>query len=339
MKKTTKRKSIALGCQGGGAHGAFTWGVLDKILQDGRIDIEGASGTSSGGMNCLALAQGLIEGGKEGARKKLYEYWKTVGQKSKQIGMAPTPLDKYMRGHGIGFNPLFMTLKNIKKNFSPYEWNPTNHNPLSDIVKEVFNFKTISKNESCKVFLCATNVRTAKSKIFTGKEITHEAALASACLPQLFHTVRIKGEDYWDGGYSRNPAIFPLIQECKTPDVVVILLAPHNRDTTPKNVDDIRWRLQELSTINAVMDELRSIKRIRDLIDEGAIVQGKVKKVNMHIIENPKVFEDLDQTSALNADWDFFQHLFKKGRDTAEQWLDEKFDSIGVKSSIDLSSF
>jgi len=207
-QNSSKNKVISIGMQGGGAHGAFTWGVLDYLLEDGRLDIEGVSGTSAGGMNCLAIAQGMAEGGKEGARKSLFRYWKILSEKSKKIGMVPTPFDKFKGGYGISTNPLFALMGQISKNLSPYEWNPQNKNMLEDLVKELFNFKKISTYEDLKVFLCATNVRTSKLKIFSGKEISAESVLATACLPTMFQAVNIEGDDYWDGGFIGNPAIF-----------------------------------------------------------------------------------------------------------------------------------
>lgn len=333
---TSKQKSIAIGMQGGGSHGAFTWGVLDYLLEDGRLNIQGASGTSAGGMNCLALAQGLAEGGKEGARKSLHRYWRVLSEKSKKIGMTPTPLDNFIGGHGINMNPLFSVMGQLKKNFSPYEWNPKNQNMLADLVKELFNFKTISSYEAFKVFLCATNVRTSKLKIFSGKEITPEAVLASACLPTLFQAVNIEGEDYWDGGFIGNPAIFPLIYNCETPDILVILLTPQYRHNTPKTLNEIHGRMTELSLINTLTREMRAIQFVGNLIDSGVADKTKIKKVNMHLIENTQVFSDLDHTSALNSDWDFLRFLFEKGRETAEKWMKKNYSGIGERSTADL---
>jgi NTE family protein len=335
----SKNKKIAIGMQGGGAHGAFTWGVLDYLLEDGRLDIEGVSGTSAGGMNCLALCQGMAEGGKEGARKSLFRYWKILSEKSKKAGLMPTPLDKFKGGYGISTNPLFSLMGLIKKNMSPYEWNPKNQNMLQDLIKELFNFKKIATYEDLKVFLCATNVRTSKLKIFSGNEITEEAVLATACLPTLFQAVNIDGDDYWDGGFIGNPAIFPLIYNCKTPDIVVLLLTPQYRHNTPKTVDEIHWRMTELSLINTLSREMRAISFVTKLIDDGIADKTKIKKVNMHLIENPQVFADLDHTSAMNSSWDFFQFLFEKGRETAENWMGKNFDNIGVCSTADLSEF
>ena len=331
-----EKKRVAIACQGGGSHGAFTWGVLDYLLEDGRIDIEGASGTSAGGMNCLALCQGMVDGGKEGARKSLHDYWKTLSEYSKKAGMAPTPMDRLKGGYGVT-NPVFSALNNISKKFSPYEWNPKNKNMLADLVKEFFDFNKISTYDDLKVFLCATNVRISKLKIFTGEELTPAAALASACLPSLFQAVTIDGEDYWDGGFIGNPAIFPLIYNCKTSDIIVILLTPQYRDKTPKTLKDIHWRRTELSLVNTLMREMRAIQFISKLIDDGVADKTKIKRINMHVIENPEVFVDLDHTSALNTDWDFFNHLFEKGRETAEKWVKKNINDVGVKSTVELA--
>lgn len=336
-KNAPKKKKISIGLQGGGSHGAFTWGVLDCLLEDGRIDIEGVSGTSAGGMNCLALCQGMAEGGNEGARKTLHRYWKAVSEKSGQIGIVPTPMDKYIGKYGISTNPLFMMMGMISKNLSPYQWNPQNKNMLEDLIGEIFNFKKIAAYKDLKVFLCATNVRTSKLKIFTGAEITSQAVLATACLPSLFQAINIEGEDYWDGGFIGNPAIFPLIYDCETPDIMVILLTPQYRPSTPKTLDEIHWRMTELSLINTLTREMRAIHFISHLIDEGIADKTRIRKINMHVVQNPDVFIDLDHTSALNSDWDFLMHLFEKGRETGKQWLETNFDNISVKSTADLS--
>lgn len=334
--ETNSPKKIAIGLQGGGSHGAFTWGVLDYFLEDGRIDIEGVSGTSAGGMNCLALSQGMAEGGKEGARKGLYRYWKILSEKSKQMGMSPTVLDKMKGGHGISFNPIITMMGPLMKNLSPYQWNPKNKNMLEELVKELFNFNKIQSNEDLKVFLCATNVRTSKLRIFSGKEITPEAVLASACLPSLFQAVNIEGEDYWDGGFIGNPAIFPLIYNCTTPDIMVILLTPQYRYNTPKTVDEIHWRMTEMSLINTLTREMRAISFVTSLIDEGIADATKIKRINMHIVEDTQVFADLDHSSALNSDWDFLMHLFHEGRKTGQKWLEKNYEHIGVKTTTDL---
>lgn len=335
-KRIKGNKKIALGLQGGGAHGAFTWGVLDYLLEDGRLDIEGVSGTSAGGMNCLALSQGMAEGGKEGARRSLHRFWRVNSDKAKQLGMIPTFFDKMKGNHGLAYNPFLASMGTLSKFLSPQQWNPKNQNMLEDILKELFNFNIISNNEDLKVFLCATNVRTSKLKIFSGKELTFQAALASACLPILFHPVNIEGEDYWDGGFIGNPALFPLIYNCTTPDIVTVLLTPQYIHTTPKTIEDIRWRMTELSLINTLTREMRAISFISKLIDEGIADSKKIKKVNMHIIENPEIFASLHHSSALNSDWDFLQHLFTEGRKTAEKWLAKNYDDIGVKSTANI---
>jgi NTE family protein len=288
-------------------------------------------------MNCLALAQGMAEGGKNGARKSLHRYWKILSEKSKKMGMIPTPLDTYKGGHGISTNPIFAMMGQISKLMSPYEWNPQNKNALDDLIRELFNFKKIASFEELKVFLCATNVRTSKLKIFSGDEITPQAVLATACLPTMFQAVNIEGDDYWDGGFIGNPAIFPLIYQCKTPDILVLLLTPQYRHNTPKTLDEIHWRMTELSLINTLTREMRVIEYIGRMIDEGVADKTKIKKVNMHLIENPQVFADLDHTSAMNADWDFFTFLFEKGRETAEKWMAKNYDNIGICSTADLS--
>lgn len=337
-QKNSKKvsKKVALAIQGGGSHGAFSWGVIDYLLEDGRLDFEGASGTSAGGMNCLALCQGLAKGGKKGARETLLEFWKKNSEAAQQAGIAPTIFDKAKGDHGLMFNPAHLFMEQISKFMSPAQWNPHNKNVLEDLVKTFFDFNLISTYEDFKVFLCATNVRTSKLKFFTGKELSVQSALASACLPTLFHPVTIDGEDYWDGGFIGNPALFPLIYNCKTSDIITILLTPQKIRETPKTMPDIRWRLTELSLINTLTREMRAINFISKLIDDGIIKDPSIKRMHMHIIENPEVFHKLNHTSALNPDWEFLQFLFEEGRKTGKKWLEKNYDSIGVESTVNL---
>lgn len=331
-----KKKKVALALQGGGSHGAFTWGVIDALLEDGRFEIEGLSGTSAGGMNCVAYAYGMMEGGPEGARKSLLKFWRAMSEKSQILGMSPTLFDLHAGTHGLKFSPHFHLAGHIKDHYSPYDWNPKNLNLLREIIDELFDMDKLAEYEDVKVFLCATNVRNAKLKIFTGKELSVDAMMASACLPTLFHAVTIEHEDYWDGGFIGNPAIFPLIYNCETSDVIVILLTPQHRHNTPKTVHEIKHRLMELSLINALNREMRSINFITKLIDQEFIAPDALKRVHMHLIENEALFQKLDTSSAMNTDWNFLTHLFHEGKKTGKKWIERNYKDVGIKSSIDL---
>ncbi len=329
-KKNLTQKPIAIALQGGGSHGSFAWGVMDKILEDGRFYIQGVSGTSAGGMNATAIVQGLAMGGNEQARKVLFHYWKSMSELAKKISpVTPNPLDKMTGNFNLDRSPTFMMAKQIQDLLSPYQLNPLNLNPFQDFIKDYFDFPTIHKCKDHKLFLAATNVRTGKIKIFSNEAVNEKVLMATACLPFLFQTVEIEGEPYWDGGYIANPAIFPLIEHCSTSDVLVVQLRKTYCNKIPTTQEEITDRLKEITFNGCLVREMRAIHFITNLIDQGVIPEGKMKRVNMHLLKNEEVFQDLNLTSALNTDWDFLMHMFEEGRKTAAAWLEEHFDRIG----------
>jgi NTE family protein len=336
------RPAINLALQGGGAHGAFTWGVLDRLLEDDRFAIEGISGTSAGAMNAAVLAYGLAEGGAPGARAALAAFWDRVATASAAIPIQPSPLDRWLSVGNMDFSPSWIAFDNLTRMFSPYEFNPLNLNPLRDVLCEVVDFDWLGDqcaHEVVKLFLCATNVKTCKIHVFQGHEISADAVLASACLPFLFHAVEIDGEAYWDGGFMGNPPIFPLIYHTASADVLLVQINPMNIDEVPKRAHDIMDRVNEVSFNSSLMRELRTIAFVTRLIDEGRLDMDRYKRLNMHAIEAEEQLAQLTVSSKHNADRRFLRWLFELGRERGQAWLDAHADKVGRASSLDLQRF
>jgi NTE family protein len=334
-----KKKKVAFALQGGGAHGAFTWGVMDRILEDGRFEIEGLSGTSAGGMNAAAIAQGLFKGGNEGARETLKEFWMLMSKKGEASPLKPTPIDELVGNYGLSNQPIYTFLNILQGFLSPYQLNPMNLNPLKDFVSEFFDFQALTNPRAPKVFLCATHVRTGKLKIFSGKELSIKSLLASACLPFMFQAVEVGGEYYWDGGFIGNPAIFPLINECETSDIIIIQLTQSERAKLPTTAREIIDRHKEITYNNCLVREMRAIAFITDLIDKGIVEKDKLKRLHIHVIRNEETFENLELSSAMNTSKEFLEHLFQEGRKTADAWIKKHFEDIGKKGTTDMEKY
>lgn len=330
------QKKISIALQGGGSHGAFAWGVLDKILEDGRLFIEGFSGTSAGGLNALAYIQGFMENGPEGARKSLCTLWKSISEVSVISPCKPSPMDQLVGNfnldHSIGHALFFQ----MAYSFSPYQWNPLDFNPLDIVIRKCFDFDKLSKFTDIKAFLCATNVCTGKLKIFTNKDISKETILATTCMPAFFRAAKVGEDFYWDGSYVGNPAIFPLINRCETPDIAVIQLTRQVCPKVPMTSQEISDRNAEINANLSLLREMRAIYFLTELIDSGKATD--LKRINMHLIRNENLFSNLSQLSGLNTNWDFIDYLFHWGRKTAQRWLIDNFEDIGVKSSANIES-
>ena len=332
------KKHISVALQGGGAHGAFSWGVLDRLLQEKDLVIEGVSGTSAGGMNAMAVAQGVMEGGNEGARALMDKYWKINSEKGKNSIFNPGVLDVLAGKYTMHNSPGFLFFDFISKVFSPYQLNPSGANPLKEVCEELFDFEKLRDFEDVKVFLAATHVFSGKLKIFSNKDLCIEALLASACLPTVFQAVMVKGEYYWDGGFVGNPAIYPLIYECKTPDIMLIKLNPTHRGRLPVTAAEISDRLNEITNNTSIMREMRSMYFLTKLIDEGYVKPGTLKRCFVHLIEDEAAFvdPDLGWSSKLNTNWDFLMYLKDKGRIAGDKWLEKNWNNIGVKTTTDI---
>jgi NTE family protein len=335
------KKKVAIALQGGGAHGAFAWGVADRLLEDGRFDILGVSGTSAGGMNAASIVQGLVKGGTEAARATLKEYWKAMSDISKKISpYGLNPIDKMMKYYNLDHSLGYLMMGQIQEHFSPYDINPSNKNPFGDFVKDFFDYSAIRNSKERKIFLGTTHVKTGKVKIFSNPDFCSDVLMASACLPFMFQAVQVDGEYYWDGGFIANPAIFPLIYECDCSDIIVVQLTKTHREELPKSRADIVDRLKEITYNGCMVHEMRAIHFISRLIDEGKIDDKKVKRINMHMIKNEDSFKGLNLSSALNTDWDFLMMLHNEGRKAADKWINDHFDKVGTRQhSLDEGMF
>jgi NTE family protein len=328
------KKIVNLALQGGGSHGAFTWGVLDRLLEEERLSFEGITATSAGAMNAVALADGLAAGGRAGAKDALRRFWKKVSELASSSAFRPSMFGKASPGFGLEYSPGFLFFESLTYFASPYQINPFNYNPLKDLLVEAIDFERVRQQQAVKLFICATNVETAKVKVFTGKDVGAEQVLASACLPLMMQAVEIDGEHYWDGSFTGNPAIFPLVLDCDSPDIVMVHITPADRPGVPTTSPAIMNRMQEISFNVSLIREMRTIAYLTAFIDAGKLDGGK--RVFVHLIEAEDLIREFSWSSRLNGDWDFLTRLCEMGRTRADEWLKANFDSIGVKSTIDL---
>jgi len=329
-------KHVSLALQGGGAHGAFTWGVLDALLEDGRLAIEAVSGASAGAMNALVLAEGWIEGGPDGARAQLEAFWRRIA-----VGRTFSPLQRGLFGAFLNAwsperSPALFWGEILSRASSPYDLNPLNINPLRDAVAEIIDFEKVRACEGVRLFISATNVWTGKIRIFERHELTPDHLMASACLPTLFQAVEIEGEPYWDGGYMGNPALYPLFYGAAADDVLLVQINPVERRETPRTAREIQSRLNEITFNGGLLRELRAIDFVTRLIDDGKLSSEEYKRVRMHRIDGQGRLDDVTAASRLSADWTFIQGLRDRGRESAKAWLDRHYDAIGREATLDL---
>jgi NTE family protein len=333
-------KQINLALQGGGAHGAVTWGVLDRLLEDDRIDIEGVSGTSAGAVNAAALAYGLHLGKSEGARAKLNELWKTMSDiGSLYSPVKRTPLDMALSDYSLDNSISYQMFDAFTRMFSPYQFNPFGINPLRDVLNRCIDFAELRKCEIAQLYLSATNVRTGKIHVFRLKDVSVDVVLASSSLPFLYQAVEIGGEYYWDGGYMGNPALFPFFYEAESRDILIVHVNPLEREEVPTSAPDIMNRLNEISFNSSLLSELRAISFVHKLLDDGWLKEDyrdRVRKIYVHSIRSDIALAELSIASKFNVEWAFLTELKERGRRIADAWLRENFDNIGKRSSVDL---
>src|SRR5262245_55668345 len=290
---------VDLALQGGGAHGAYTWGVLDRLLEETRLQIEGISGTSAGAMNAAVLVDGFVEGGVEGAKARLERFWKSVSNAALMSPFQRTPLDMLLGRWTLDSSPAFITFDLMARVFSPYDLNPFGVNPLTAILADCIDFDRVA-NAPVKLFVTATNVRTGKGRVFRNAELTPEVLLASACLPTLFQAIEIDGEAYWDGGYGGNPTITPLVRECRSNDTILVQVNPVERAGTPRSAQEILNRVNEVSFNATLLKELRMIALLRQTLDPGKSESARWAEMRIHRIASPLMI-DLGYSSKLNA--------------------------------------
>jgi NTE family protein len=332
----TKRKPVLvdLALQGGGSHGAFTWGVLDRLLEESWLRIEAISGTSAGAMNAAVLADGWLKGGAGGARAALGAYWRRVSDAAAFSPFQRTPVDKLMGRWSLDHSPAYLAMDLLTRVASPYDLNPTGYHPLKPILEESIDFGALARSP-IKLFITATNVRTGRGRIFRNGEITADVLLASACLPTMFQAVEIDGEAYWDGGYAGNPTLTPLIRESDAQDTILVQINPRERAEVPRSAADIMNRLNEISFNSSLMKELRMIALLRQAADPGSGEGARWAGMRAHRIMTDKLAE-LGASSKLNAEWEFVRMLHDEGRRAASDFLSEHGDDVGRRATSDL---
>jgi NTE family protein len=332
-----ERRKIALALQGGGSHGAFTWGALDRLLEEPSLEIVGISGTSAGAMNAAVLADGLRRGGHEGARAALRNYWRDVGDLPGLASLLGPQFGHGTRVWHFDYSPIYLWLDLLNRVLSPYQTNVLNYHPLRAVLERIDFAGLRSDAASARVFIAATNVRTGLRRLFTNEELSVDVLLASACLPDVFQAVEIDGEPYWDGGYSANPALSPLYLRTDATDVVIFGINPLLRETVPKDARAIVNRVNEISFNSTFMLELAAIAFIDDLIDEAAIEATRYKRLLIHKIEDYGSLSRLGASSKMNNDPRFLHRLHAIGRNAADNWLKAHLDDVGKQSTVDLT--
>jgi len=334
LEKSRSSLPIDLALQGGGSHGAFTWGVLDRLLEEPWLQIVGISGTSAGAMNAAVLAAAWTESGRQGARAALDEFWKRVSRAAALSPLQRTPFDRLMGRWTLDWSPAFIAMDLMSRIFSPYNLNPLGFNPLRDILAESIDFARLARSP-IKLFITATNVRTGRGRIFRNPEITPDVLLASACLPTMFQAIEIDGEPYWDGGFAGNPTITPLVRETEAHDSVLVQINPRERPGTPRSAPEILNRLNEISFNSPLMKELRMIALLREASDPGKGEGCRWAGMRTHRIMT-EMMTELGHSSKLNAEWEFLTMLRREGHRTASEFLDSHADDLGHRSTTDI---
>jgi 3-hydroxybutyrate dehydrogenase len=339
-----KPRTINLALQGGGAHGAFTWGVLDRLLDEERLETEGISGTSAGAMNAAMMKTGYLEGGNEGARRQLDRFWGVVRDNARANvnpfrdwlrGFSPEAAqfaDEIYRAPGRHMQDM------VQRTLSPSEWNPMNFNPLRDTLEELIDFDRVCMTCKPHLFVSASNVRSGKIRVFRDPDLSIDAILASACLPMLFQPVEIDGEHYWDGGYMGNPALFPLYDGCQSRDIVIVHVNPIERREVPKTARAILNRVNEISFNSSLLRELRAINFVRELVADGRLRPGEMKDILIHSIRDDDTMDNLDVSSKISPEPELLDHLKQAGRTTADAFLRQHWDKLGKESTVDLKA-
>jgi NTE family protein len=337
-----KARRVNLALQGGGTHGAFTWGVLERLLQDERLAFDGVSGTSAGGINAAILVQGLAEGGPAGAIRALDKLWRDVAARLAVSPLRNTPFEKALWGYDLTYSVAYQAFDTLTRVFSPYQFNPfpVEYNPLRQVIADNLDVERLRRDpKAIRLFVSATNVRTGKPRVFGRAEVDTDVVMASACLPNIFRAVEIEGEHYWDGGYLGNPAIWPLYYERGAPDIVVVQINAIMRDELPTSASDILNRVNEISFNASLMSEMRAIDFVQRLLEAGRLEQPRYRRIFLHLIEDEARMREFKLSTKLNGDWEFLQTLRRYGWEAADRFLAEKFDQVGKESTLDIQRF
>jgi NTE family protein len=336
-KGSAPRRKVALALQGGGSHGAFTWGVLDRLLEDQTLEIIGITGTSAGAMNAVVLADGLLRGGPEGARQRLRDFWEAIGTMPGWGSLFWFLSGESQSQMRLEQMPPYMAWDALSRNLSPYDLNPTKFNPLRDPLTKLVDFDRLRTEKNLHVMVCATNVLTARRRVFTNEDISVDATLASACLPELFPAVEIDGQPYWDGGFSGNPAMFALIHKLPKCDMIVVRIDPIIRHELPRTPRDIHDRTTELSFNTTFWLEMSVLGFLLLLVEQSELERKRFGRFLFHFIEPHGELEKIAASTKLNASVAFLHYLFDLGRTAAHDWLAQHGEDIGKKSTIDLT--
>ncbi|HXY05768.1 MAG TPA: patatin-like phospholipase family protein [Burkholderiaceae bacterium] len=336
FSQSTRCRTINLALQGGGAHGAFTWGVLDALLEEERLRLEAISGTSAGAMNAVVLAHGLLADGRQGARVALQKFWSAVAA-SMPFGATVSTGD----GQSVALTPAFRRMLRWANEIAPDRINPFDRNPLRDILGAQIDFERLRARSPLKLFVAATNANSGKLRLFRQDELSVEAVLASACLPMMHRAVEIDGEPYWDGGYAANPAVFPLFYECRSRDILLVLLSPLKYKQTPYTAQDIKDRILEFGFTATFLREMRMFAHLRDFVKRSWFPFGRFERriaaTRFHVIDAQDFMSDLTPESKIAANLQFFTTLKELGRQRTKAWLQQHFESVGRDSSVAIS--
>jgi len=339
----SQMKSVTLALQGGGSHGAFTWGVLDRLLEDKNLDIEAISGASAGAVNAVVLAHGYMLDGRDGARKALSDFWERVSLKAPFNFPSDDTNAALDLGSGAEAPMALKMFLSLTKILSPYQLNPFDINPLRDILAEQIDFERLQAVGKIKLFVAATQVSTGMLKVFRNKQLTLDALLASACLPAIHRAVEIDGEAYWDGGFTANPPIFPLLHQCGARDIMVVLLHRNPHTAVPTSAEEICSRLTDIGFSAALFTELQGIALAKREAQRTWFAFGRLerrlRKLNVHQIDSREFMSRLSGLSKLNTQAPFIQALHNEGRAQADKWLQKNFRHLGVRSSFSLASY
>ena len=334
----TKKVNLAL--QGGGAHGAVSWGVADRIREDPRLAVATISGSSAGAGHAAALAYGLHRNGEQGARDSLENLWREVSNAGETYSpVRSNPFAHFFGGSDVVKDLSYRMFDAVTRTFSPYQLNPFDFNPLKDILNRCIDFDSLQKCKKTQLFVAATNVRSGKVHVFETKDISVDAVCASTCLPFLFKAVEIDGEHYWDGGYMGNPVLFPFFYDAPSSDIIIVHVNPMLRDDVPTTAPEIMNRVNEISFNSSLLRELRAISFVHKLLDDGWIkdeFHDRLRDVRIHSVRSDVALVDYDISSKFRTDWAFLTELRDKGRAIASTWIEENYDKIGLESSVDL---
>ena len=332
-----RAKTVALALQGGGSHGAFTWGVLDRLLEEERLAVESLSGASAGAINAAVLASGYLTGGRAGAKDALAALWGSVGEIGRLSPLGSNPL-AHLLGGEFGAWLTGGGMRALSRLASPYQLNPLDLNPLRNLIEELVDFERLRRNRRIRLFVSATNVHTGSPRVFTTRELSSDVLLASACLPTLHRAIEIEGAHYWDGGFSANPAIFPLIQQGRSDDIVIVHIDTQGHVGVPVTAREITGRLERIMTNAPLIREIQMITELRALTDPGSELGHRFDSLALHHILPPEAMTQFEASSKLNTDLSFLARLRDIGRATATSWLSENFDKIGTGSAENLEA-